>query len=178
MPTVITEFRGQYHYLSNFYPVKVKYWATRSHASYAWWPTAEHAFQGAKCMNAADSRSILMAHTPGEAKALGRSVEIVPDWEQIKKRVMLEVLLSKFTEHPILRDQLVGTGPALLVEGNRWHDNYWGQCACHSCINSAGAWVTENYSPDSFFTDFVYTAHHPGKNYLGRLLMAARAVLE
>lgn len=65
---------------------------------------------------------------------------------------MREVLAAKFTD-PDLADRLVATGTALLVEGNTWHDQFWGCCT----------------SP----------RHHatPGANWLGRYLMQLRSTL-
>jgi ribA/ribD-fused uncharacterized protein len=38
---------------------------------------------------------------------------------------MHEVVLAKFTQHPSLRELLLSTGDALLVEHTA-HDSYWG----------------------------------------------------
>ena len=42
----------------------------------------------------------------------------------------MELLLrSKFSQEP-LRTWLLDTDPAELVEGNYWHDQFWGNCTC------------------------------------------------
>ena len=48
---------------------------------------------------------------------------------------------------------LLSTGGGDLVEGNRWHDNFWGRCVCRACRRIGGA------------------------NVLGTLLMQVRAEL-
>lgn len=75
---------------------------------------------------------IANAPTPGQAKRLGRKVKIRPDWEYVKKDIMLEGLRKKFAI-PELRQKLLDTGDAYLEEGNTWHDNYWGVCHCIEC---------------------------------------------
>ena len=29
-------------------------------------------------------------------------------------------------------------GIILLIEGNTWHDNYWGDCSCNRCKSKSG----------------------------------------
>ena len=45
---------------------------------------------------------------------------------------MCDILKIKF-EDTALQDMLLNTGDAYLVEGNSWHDNYWGICLLKSC---------------------------------------------
>lgn len=61
-------------------------------------------------------------------KRLGRRVKLRPDWESIKDQVMYEVCKAKFSQNTDLRDKLVATGDAELVEGNTWGDKIWGIC--------------------------------------------------
>lgn len=41
---------------------------------------------------------------------------------------MTEVVEAKFTYNPNLKQMLLDTGDAELVEGNTWNDKYWGVC--------------------------------------------------
>ena len=68
---------------------------------------------------------------------------------QVKDKVMLNFLRIKFMNAE-LRDKLLETGDSVLIEGNTWHDNYWGNCSCAKCKDIEG------------------------KNMLGRLLMQVR----
>jgi len=95
----------------------------------------------------------MAAESPGEAKRRGRAVDLRPDWDaRVRFEVMAAVLEAKFTD-PELRALLLGTGDALLVEGNGHHDQQWADCVCDR--------------------------HRPwaGKNRLGVELMALRASL-
>lgn len=108
----ITEFKGAYAFLSNFYlePNGL---------------TAEHRFQATKTLDPRQRDEVLAARTPGAAKHLGRKVALRPDWEDIKLSVMRDLVAAKFRE-PELREKLLATGDAYLQEGNRWNDRYWG----------------------------------------------------
>ena len=47
------------------------------------------------------------------------------DWESAKVNVMREVVMAKFTQHPELRELLLSTGDAKLIEHTA-NDDYWG----------------------------------------------------
>lgn len=119
---VIDSFSGPWQFMSNFWmaPVRVCF------PGYGCWtfPSSEHAFQAAKC----PSRSAeFLTGTPGEAKRLGRKVDMRRDWEEVKDDVMYDVVREKFRQNPDLADLLVSSAPAYLIEGNTWGDRYWGQ---------------------------------------------------
>ena len=63
-----------------------------------------------------------------EAKRLGRRVKLRPDWEDIKDEVMYEVVLDKFKRNDNLKEKLLDTANAELIEENWWNDTYWGVC--------------------------------------------------
>jgi ribA/ribD-fused uncharacterized protein len=65
---------------------------------------------------------------PREAKIMGRNIKLRADWEQVKDTFMYLIVLAKFTQNVGLRKQLLATGDEELVEGNHWHDTYWGVC--------------------------------------------------
>lgn len=128
--SVITVFDGDFAFLSNFYPSPI----TISGETY---PTVEHAFQALKTYDVEARRLIAAAPTPGKAKAMGRAVVLRKDWEEIKEDVMAICLKAKF-DIPELREKLLATEDAYLVEGTLWHDNEWGSCHCEKCINKIG----------------------------------------
>ncbi len=117
---MIDRFDGEYFFLSNFS-------ASPFRINYVLFPTMEHYFQANKADNQNDYLHIAYAHAPGEAKRLGRKIQLRPDWEKIKDNVMLTGLRKKF-EDPELRSLLLATGDEELVEGNYWGDTYWGVC--------------------------------------------------
>jgi ribA/ribD-fused uncharacterized protein len=117
---VIDDFRGPHAYLSNFFPAVVTF-ADRDY------PTVEHAYQAAKSKKKRDREKMLSMQTPYDAKHLGRSFELRPDWERIKEKIMLMLLRQKFDQQPFKR-WLIETDDAELIEGNYWNDTYWGVC--------------------------------------------------
>lgn len=51
------------------------------------------------------------------------------DFDKHKLDFMEELLRRKFSDNnPILRDRLIDTGDALIVEDNHWGDTFWGVC--------------------------------------------------
>jgi len=93
--------------------------------------------------------SKLSSAKPSMAKWRGKRVSLVPNWNEIRVQIMHKIVRAKFAQHEELRDRLLATGDALLIEGNRWHDRFWGICYCVRCQSR-------------------------GENTLGRLLMAVR----
>ncbi|MBF6341272.1 DUF1768 domain-containing protein [Nocardia abscessus] len=131
---VIDTFRHTYGYLSNFSANPAEYAGFR-------FPTAEHAFAAAKTTDPTPTSiaRIQAAPTPRRAKALGRQVQLRPDWDQAKTAVMAEILRSKFTLDSQLGDLLTSTGDRLLIEGNDWNDDFWGRCLRPGLLTPAGA---------------------------------------
>jgi ribA/ribD-fused uncharacterized protein len=127
----IDRFVDDYAFLSNFYAWDLTYRGI-------YYPTAEHAFQAAKSDQVSNKLMISHAETPGKAKRLGRQITIRDDWEDVKLRVMLEILIEKFAPTDRM-DQLKATAPHNLVEGNYWHDQFWGNCFCPDHQNDKGS---------------------------------------
>lgn len=90
------------------------------------------------------------------AKQRGRAVPLRPDHDAVKFQVMAAFVGKKFRDHESLREQLVATGRVLMVEGNDWHDNVWGDCTCGNA---------DGKHPRCL---------EPGLNWLGLILMTWR----
>lgn len=146
MNDIIDNFNEEYRFLSNFYPSNIIYEGLT-------YPTIEHAFQACKTESFYERKMISKASTPGLAKMQGRKVHLRSNWELIKDKIMEELLRQKFND-PTLKQLLLNTKNAKLIEGNYWHDNYWGNCYCYKC------------------EDFI------GKNKLGKLLMKIREEIQ
>lgn len=116
----IERFAGDYAFLSNFHPAIV-------FLDGRMYPTVENAFQAAKCLHEED-RAQFATLTPGQAKRLGRKVEMRPDWNGARLGVMHDLVLQKFRNHAELQEKLLATGDADIIEGNQWHDTFWGVC--------------------------------------------------
>lgn len=115
----IKEFRGTYAFLSNFYNAPVTYRGIT-------YRNNEAAFQAQKEPGREQEFKNL---DPSEAKRRGRRAKLRKDWEHLKDEVMYEIVKAKFT-HPAnerLKEKLLATGQAELIEGNTWHDTYWGK---------------------------------------------------
>lgn len=127
----IKKFSDKFSFLSNFFCAEILYEGE-------YWRTVEHAFQGAKTSHPVDKTRIRIADTPGYAKKLGRQVDLREDWEEVKLEIMFELVSAKFESHQNLMQRLLDTGDAELIEGNYWHDNFWGDCSCKRCENIKG----------------------------------------
>lgn len=117
----IDRFTGEYEFLSNFYenaPLEYK----GLH-----YTNSEAAFHAQKTLDPEKQKEFTTLN-PGESKKMGRSLELRPDWEDVKLDIMYEVCKAKFTQNPSLKERLIETGDAELIEGNTWYDQYWGVC--------------------------------------------------
>lgn len=123
MPDTIDRFRGAWSFLSNFYDSPLTYQRQD-------FPTAEHAFQWAKCLKVSDRNAVQDAATPAEAKQIARAATMRGDWDAVRFDVMADVVRAKFDSSEDLAVWLLQTRQALLVEGNDWHDTTWGRCTC------------------------------------------------
>lgn len=139
---MISSFTKQYSFLSNFHPSPV-----------FGFPTVEHYYQAAKSLDPEHHQAIMSTPYPGRAKRLGRNVELRPDWEEIKFKVMEKALREKFKISE-MKEALLATGDQELLEGNVWHDNVFGNCWCPKCRDISG------------------------ENMLGKLLMKIREELK
>lgn len=127
---MISKFRGNYAFLSNYYPCKIIYNGLQ-------YSTTEHAYQSAKSISFTDHERIRNKKTPHESKIEGNKIVVREDWDKVKFSIMKEVLIEKF-KRPDLAERLLNTGDRILVEGNWWHDNIWGSCECETCIKIEG----------------------------------------
>lgn len=119
---MIDSFRGEYRFLSNFYSVQITYQGMH-------FPSTEHAYQAMKCELMEDRIRISKLATEGKVKWAGNDPDLVMRscWNEIKDQVMYDVCWLKF-QQPELRQKLLDTGDATLIEGNTWGDTYWGVC--------------------------------------------------
>lgn len=164
-PQVIDWFRDDYEFLSNFFAVPVMY------GKFGPFPSTENAYQLAKVPKdklVAEVVTKFQSATPAKAKAYGKMLfqkgMIRPDWDQIKEQVMSYLLARKF-DVPELRERLLETGQAELIDGNLHHDNWWGDCQC------TVARVDERKYGQK------QSCHMKGQNRLGHLLMTLRTLL-
>lgn len=116
-------------------------------------PTAEHAYQFGKARKPAVRDWLMAAPSPSLLAMAAHGLyrwDVVGEWAAIKVPRMRMVLECKFAQHPDLRDLLLDTGNARLVEAGTVDtptNRFWGEVNGH------------------------------GKNTLGVLLMEIRAAL-
>jgi ribA/ribD-fused uncharacterized protein len=127
---VIDNFRGNYGFLSNFYEVPVVHEGIE-------YTNNESAFQAAKLLDL-NKRQQFTLMRGVLAKSTGRRVELRRDWEDVKKAVLYDICFDKFTRHLDLKESLLNTGNAMLIERNMWHDNFYGDCQCEKCKDIVG----------------------------------------
>lgn len=120
---MVTEFKGEFSWLSNFYPVRIEF-RGKTYAS------VEHAYMSAKsdslhwkrfCQDPTKSASQV------KKASYNPNIIYVEGWEEKKLQVMEECLREKF-KHAGLREKLVATGHTVLSEGNHHGDTFWGFC--------------------------------------------------
>src|SRR6478752_2759901 len=116
----IRGFFGDYRFLSNFYPVEIDY-------NFIVYPSVEHAYQASKTYSVRHKLMIADTPRPGDAKRLGKTLEIAKGWEEHKLTIMYDLNKLKFTQLAF-KPRLLATGDAELVETNAWGDIFWGEC--------------------------------------------------
>ena len=143
----ILGFFKEYRFLSNFWLCKNVFLDGLEY------PSVEHAYQAAKTFNITIRTKILNENRPGDVKRIGSKITLRLDWDEVKFKVMKELVFQKFNNNYGLKNLLLKTGDRYLEESNPWHDNTWGNCTCVRC------------------------SHIPGKNMLGKILMEVRSQL-
>lgn len=123
----ITEFRGKYAFLSNFFSAPITYLGHQ-------YANNEAAFQAQKTVFMKEQQKFYFSHlsNPSDAKRLGRKITLRPDWNQVRLQIMYEICFAKFMQHPELMQALLETGNTTLIEENNWGDRFWG------CVDGFG----------------------------------------
>ena len=152
---MIQKFEGRYGFLSNFYPCEIVHQGIV-------YPSVEHFYVAMKCngpqyLNGVqytpiDFREMIasVGH-PGTVKKLGKKISVRKDWDVKKIELMNWAVREKFRDEK-LAEMLIETGDVQIIEGNAWHDTYWGVCSCDKCAGK-------------------------GQNHLGNILMKVREEL-
>ena len=107
---MISDFRGEYAFLSNFADCPLYYKGLK-------FANAEAAFQAQKATDLQTKESFCSMRAI-VAKKTGKKIELISDWEKVKLSVMFEVVFAKFSQNEELKQKLLATGNEELVEGN------------------------------------------------------------
>lgn len=116
----INKFDGDYSFLSNFYDAPVEYRGIT-------YRNSEAAYQAQKTLDM-NIRKEFSDLSGAEAKKKAQAIDLRTDWDDVKVTVMYEIVHNKFAQNPDIRDLLVATDDAEIVEGNYWNDTFWGVC--------------------------------------------------
>lgn len=141
---MINSFRGEYNWLSNMYSCNVEYKENI-------FKSVENAYMFAKADTSGEWLKFCLENPPNIVKKESKNIKIRKDWEDIKLKVMYELLVKKFTQEPF-KTKLLNTGNENIQEGNFWNDLFWG--------------VDLKQNPNV------------GENNLGRLIMYIRILLK
>ena len=139
-------FKGKFAYLSNM-----------SYAPFEmnghWFLTAEHAYHFWKCKYKDEAMQFECSNPnsisdPYAARAAGHKVKIRDNWDQIKVKVMRNILEAKFSQNEYLLEKLSKETSGVICEYNTWGDKFWGKAKVEG--------------------------HYEGRNELGKLLTELR----
>lgn len=108
------------------------------------WRTTEHYFQAQKFADTKHEEELRLVASPMVVARMGRSRQrpLRKDWETVKDDIMREALRAKFTQHKDLKEILLETGDALIVEHTK-NDRYWGDGGDGSGKNMLGKLLME-----------------------------------
>lgn len=115
----ITEFRGEFSWLSNFFPVQIEYEGLT-------YPSVEHAYQAGKLINIED-RKLFLIMSAGQAKRNWKKYKTYNLTEEFRLNLMYQLLSIKFNQEPF-KSLLIATGDCNIIEKNYWGDTFFGYC--------------------------------------------------
>lgn len=127
----------EFGYFSNFAPFPIT-------LKEKIWPTSEHYFQAQKFAGTEHEEVIRREKSPMIAARMGRDRKkpLRADWESVKDEIMREAVRAKFMQHAELRERLLATGDAEIVEHTK-NDAYWGDGGDGSGENMLGRILME-----------------------------------
>ena len=112
----------------------------------------EREFQAAKYEGHPIRQAIVRrTASPRTAKRLGRRWRLTEDelaaWNERRVDVMVALVDKKVDDWDYIADALLATGSAQIVEINRHHDNFWGDCLCGGpkCRGKGQNWLGETW---------------------------------
>ena len=125
---VILSFRDEFNFMSNFSACQVTLPAEHGLPAMQFGST-ENAYMAWKTLDLL-RRQQIQAMTPAVAKEETRKADfpLRPDYTDARRlEIMLALTRQKYSPaNPDLRDKLLATGDALLIEGNTWGDDFFG----------------------------------------------------
>jgi ribA/ribD-fused uncharacterized protein len=114
-------YEQEFYVLSNFSSFCIDWRGRLFH-------TSEAVYHFEKFEGRPDIQNLIAdAKSAHEALKIARRNEVIalPEWNIIRTRVMLDILLAKVNQHEYVHRKLLETGNRELVE-NSWRDSFWG----------------------------------------------------
>lgn len=157
----IEQFRGEYFFLSNMYPLHIPILALCGIRV----PTSEHVYMSGRFIDPEIQREVAEVRACGDTSTpyahglavknfayslLEQGHEQLPSWDTAKLELMYTAVARKFFPGSDIAAALKATGSRELVEGNDWGDRFWG-------VDPVGS--------------------QNGENHLGKILMQVRSEL-
>lgn len=140
--------------LSNFAPTPFRF--IDKYGRELYFQTNEHFYQYHKAFYEPDANLILNAKTPYEAAKIGRSCEIVQNWDRYKDSVMYIGLMLKFGQNKNCRNELFSTKDYIIAELSK-KDFYWGTSLEREGNNVLGKLlmkVREHYKQEYIYNEW------------------------
>ncbi len=122
---------SDYYAFTNFYNA-ASFNLVLNQANYTF-RTSEHAFQALKFAPGSEEfMAVLNAKTSRDVFNLANGTDgrfkdkIRPDWQNVSEAIMYQILCSKFSQDPNLKQLLAQTGDRVLIENAGGNDSFWG----------------------------------------------------
>lgn len=87
--------------------------------------SGEHRYQAHKASNEEDHEKIRKTKGCKACKSLARSIDLRPDWEEVKFDIMLDTIRLKVAQYEFIKEKLLETGDEEIAEDSPY-DAIWG----------------------------------------------------
>ncbi|MBC7982164.1 NADAR family protein [Candidatus Parcubacteria bacterium] len=89
--------------------------------------TSEHLYHCKKFTNENIIKEIIESRSAHDTQkiAIKNIKEVRPDWNDVRIKVMKDILVLKVNQHPYVKKKLLDTGNREIIE-NSWKDDFWG----------------------------------------------------
>ena len=114
-------YEQEFYVLSNFSAFQI-YWKG------ILFPTSEHVYHWEKFISRPDIQDlILKAKSAHDAFKIAEACKNYrnKNWDDIKVRIMFNILVAKINQHEYVKRKLLQTGDRQLIEDS-WRDDFWG----------------------------------------------------
>lgn len=114
-------YGGEWYIFSNFSSFMVQWRGVD-------WVTSEHAYQAAKFDDLSIIEKIKNARSAHDAFKIARANDDkkISNWNEIRLRIMEEIVRAKLAQHPYVLKKLLETGDKEIIEDSP-RDSFWGR---------------------------------------------------